>query len=95
MRSGSCPVAWCGWRRVTAFTGRSRADQLATAKTHRSGDFVGGDGSAAVEKHAHGSGMIVSFERGKGEIFCAGTREWINGGDFYVKTVTCNVLDGF
>src|SRR3954451_15524173 len=27
----SCPLAWCNWRRVTAFTGRSRAGQLAIA----------------------------------------------------------------
>ena len=28
---GSCPLAWCSWRRVTAFAGRSRAGQLASA----------------------------------------------------------------
>jgi hypothetical protein len=28
---GSCPRAWCNWRRVTAFTGKGRADQLAIA----------------------------------------------------------------
>jgi hypothetical protein len=27
----SCPVAWCSWRRVTAFAGESRAGQLAIA----------------------------------------------------------------
>jgi len=28
---GSCPLAWCSWRRVTAFAGKSRAGQLAIA----------------------------------------------------------------
>jgi hypothetical protein len=28
---GSCPLAWCSWRRVTAFAGESRAGQLAIA----------------------------------------------------------------
>ncbi|MVT71444.1 hypothetical protein GPL21_41420, partial [Bradyrhizobium pachyrhizi] len=27
----SCPVAWCSWRRETAFAGKSRAGQLAIA----------------------------------------------------------------
>lgn len=27
----SCPLAWCNWRRVTAFTGEGRAGQLAIA----------------------------------------------------------------
>ena len=29
--AGSCPRAWCNWRRVTAFTGQGRAGQLAIA----------------------------------------------------------------
>src|SRR5437899_10504052 len=29
--AGSCPVAWCSWRWETAFTGKSRAGQLAIA----------------------------------------------------------------
>lgn len=28
---GSCPLAWCSWRRVTAFAGGSRVGQLAIA----------------------------------------------------------------
>jgi len=28
---GSCPGAWCSWRRGTAFTGKGRAGQLAIA----------------------------------------------------------------
>jgi hypothetical protein len=41
---------------------------------------------------------VVSFERGKGEVFCAGTCEWVNGlieKDFYVERITRNVLNRF
>lgn len=58
----------------------------------------GEDGSVAIEKHARGSGMMVSFERGKGEVFCAGTCEWVNGlieRDFYIETITRNVFERF
>ncbi|MDA9512183.1 hypothetical protein XI04_03740 [Bradyrhizobium sp. CCBAU 11430] len=58
----------------------------------------GKDDFATVEKHARGSGMMVSFKRGEGDVFCAGTCEWINGlieADFYVQTITSNVLDRF
>ena len=42
--------------------------------------------------------MIVSWRRGKGEIFTATTCEWVAGlidGDSQVETVTRNVLDRF
>ncbi|UCI31914.1 N,N-dimethylformamidase beta subunit family domain-containing protein [Mesorhizobium sp. B4-1-4] len=58
----------------------------------------GDDSAAAVERHSRGSGMIVSFERGCGEVFCAGTCEWVNGlieKDFYVERITRNVFDRF
>ncbi len=44
---------------------------------------------------ARGSGMIVNFRRGRGEVFHAGSVEWIAGllrGDPQVERVTCNVL---
>lgn len=47
---------------------------------------------------ARGSGMMVSWKRGKGEIFTAATCEWVMGltrGDNQVKQVTRNVLDRF
>lgn len=53
---------------------------------------------ASVERHARMSGMVVSFTRGQGEVFTAGTCEWVNGlvrGDFYVEAVTANVLNRF
>lgn len=46
----------------------------------------------------YGSGMIVSFSRKAGEVFCAGTAEWVVGlmrCDFYTETITKNVLDRF
>lgn len=47
---------------------------------------------------ARGNGMIVSWKRGKGEIFTAATCEWIMGltqRDSQVEKVTRNVLDRF
>ena len=45
-----------------------------------------------------GNGVIVSWRRGKGEIFTAATCEWVAGlinGDSQVETVTRNVLARF
>lgn len=45
-----------------------------------------------------GNGMIISWQRGKGEVFTAATCEWIAGlirGDAQVEQVTRNVLDRF
>lgn len=45
-----------------------------------------------------GSGMVVHFRRGMGEVFHAGTTEWVAGllrGDTAVEKVTRNVLDRF
>lgn len=58
----------------------------------------GNEEQPAVERHSRGNGMVVSFERGKGEVFCAGTCEWVNGlieKDFYVERITRNVLNRF
>lgn len=43
----------------------------------------------------YGSGMIASFTRGDGEVFCAGTTEWVNGlrlRDPYTEAITHTVL---
>jgi len=51
---------------------------------------------AAMEKMRRGSGMIVSFRRGKGEVFTAGTCEWVAGlidRDPFVERITRNVLE--
>lgn len=52
----------------------------------------------AVAKHSRGSGMMVSFRLGAGEVFTAGTCEWVVGlqaNDFYTASITKNVLDRF
>lgn len=49
-------------------------------------------------RFARGAGMVVSFQRGAGEVFTAGTCEWVNGlrvQDAYITAVTTNVLQHF
>ncbi|WP_255468897.1 N,N-dimethylformamidase beta subunit family domain-containing protein [Reyranella sp. CPCC 100927] len=46
----------------------------------------------------YGSGMIVAMPRGRGEVFTAGSCEWVMGlarGDFCTQQITRNVLDRF
>lgn len=50
----------------------------------------------SVAKHSRGSGVMVSFQSGSGQVFTAGTCEWVAGlagGDFYTDQITRNVLD--
>ncbi len=57
--------------------------------------LVGDCGEAAVERIKRGAGMIVNFTRGKGEVFHAGSCEWVAGllrRDAIVERVTANVL---
>ncbi|WP_119389258.1 N,N-dimethylformamidase beta subunit family domain-containing protein [Taklimakanibacter lacteus] len=52
----------------------------------------------AIEATKRGCGMIVNFRRGKGEVFHAGTCEWVAGllrRDEMVMQVTRNVLDRY
>jgi hypothetical protein len=56
------------------------------------------DGPEAVDKVKRTSGMIVNFSRGKGEVFHAGSCEWVAGllrRDPMVELVTRNVLDRY
>lgn len=51
-----------------------------------------------LEKVRYSNGMIVNFRRGKGEVFHAGTCEWVAGllrADAMVERVTRNVLDRY
>ena len=51
-----------------------------------------------IARAGRGSGMIVSFRRGKGEVFHAGSVEWVAGllrRDPQVERVTTNVLPRF
>lgn len=54
--------------------------------------------SEALEQTQRGNGVIVSWRRGEGEIFCAATCEWVAGllrHDHQVEQVTRNVLRRF
>ncbi|MBL8578209.1 MAG: hypothetical protein JNK47_13360 [Mesorhizobium sp.] len=51
-----------------------------------------------LEKVKRGNGMIVNFPRGKGEVFHAGSCEWVAGllrRDPIIEQVTANVLDRY
>jgi hypothetical protein len=51
-----------------------------------------------LDKVKRGNGMIVNFRRGKGEVFHAGSCEWVAGllrRDAMVEQVTMNVLDRY
>ena len=58
----------------------------------------GSTDDASIKKVDRGSGMIVHFRKGKGEVIHAGTTEWIAGliyRDPAIEQVTKNVLDRF
>ncbi|MEQ8813476.1 MAG: hypothetical protein RLO51_29070 [Thalassobaculum sp.] len=51
-----------------------------------------------IDRHRYGCGMVVSMRRGRGEVFTAGSCEWLTGlakGDFYTQQITRNVIDRF
>ena len=51
-----------------------------------------------LERSERGCGVIVHWPRGRGEVFTAGTCEWVMGltrRDVQVERVTRNVLDRF
>jgi len=60
--------------------------------------LFGSASDANLDKVKRGNGMIVNFPRGKGEVFHAGSCEWVAGllrGDAMVERVTRNVLDRY
>lgn len=66
---------------------RFRATLLETAATAEN-----------VQRHSRGSGMIVHFKKGRGQVFTAATCEWVYGlsrGDGTTETITNNVLKRF
>jgi hypothetical protein len=75
------------------YIGNGRADSTTTAKPK------GASAEATTtDPQRYGSGMVVSMKRGKGEVFCAGSCEWLMGlakGDFVTQQVTRNVIDRF
>ncbi len=71
----------------------SDADAKFVAET-----LIGDAGEASVDKVKRGCGMIVNFPRGKGEVFHAGSCEWVAAlkrGDTMVERVTANVLNRY
>jgi hypothetical protein len=57
--------------------------------------LLGDSGDPAVDRVKRGAGMIVSFARGRGEVFHAGSCEWVaalSRRDPMVERVTTNVL---
>jgi hypothetical protein len=73
------------------FIGRDEVDYVA--------GFTFGDTTPeSIERVKRGAGMIVSFARGAGEVFHAGSCEWVAGllrRDPFVERVTRTVLDRF
>jgi hypothetical protein len=60
--------------------------------------LVGATDAAAIDRVKRGCGMIVNFRRGQGEVFHAGSCEWVAGllrQDPIVARVTANVLDRY
>jgi len=56
------------------------------------------EGPASLDKVKRGNGMIVNFAKGRGEVFHAGSCEWVAGllrADPMVELVTRNVLDRY
>lgn len=60
--------------------------------------LIGDDQAASVDKVKRGAGMMVNFPMGKGEIFHAGTCEWVAGllrRDPMVERVTANIMNRY
>jgi hypothetical protein len=60
--------------------------------------LLGHDGPEEVERVKRTNGMMVNFPLGKGEVFHAGSCEWVAGlirRDWMVEKVTKNVLDRY
>ncbi|HGW4869707.1 TPA: N,N-dimethylformamidase beta subunit family domain-containing protein [Pseudomonas aeruginosa] len=58
----------------------------------------GDDPPDYIKDKQYGSGMIATFRKGDGEVFNAGTCEWVNGlihRDFFTECITRNVLNRF
>ncbi|OAX82134.1 hypothetical protein ACJ72_03517 [Emergomyces africanus] len=51
-----------------------------------------------LQDREYGSGMVASFTKEKGEVFCAGSCEWVSGlihAETFTEMITKNVLDRF
>ena len=57
-----------------------------------------GDPPEYLRELEYGSGMVASFTRGQGEVFNAGSAEWVNGlaeREWFTERITRTVLDRF
>ncbi|MEX0346746.1 MAG: N,N-dimethylformamidase beta subunit family domain-containing protein [Rhizobiaceae bacterium] len=75
----------------TLYIGRTDAEAKAYA-------IFGEVSDTTVDASTRGNGVMISWKRGKGEVFTAATCEWIMGltrRDIQVEQVTRNVLDRF
>jgi hypothetical protein len=64
----------------------------------QAGQVAGRTDEATLDRFRRGSGMIACFQRGRGEVFNAGSCEWVAGliaRDPFVETVTLNVLRAY
>lgn len=74
-----------------SFLGTEDGEYVASVLTGRTD-------AEAIERTKRGCGMIVNFQRGRGEVFHAGSSDWIIGltrNDNMVKQVTRNVLNRY
>ena len=94
----SWPSAWRARSRKAPIS-RRRPVSSATRTARFTAEMLYGEASDAnIDKVKRGNGMIVNFQRGKGEVFHAGSCEWVAGllrRDAMVETVTANVLDRY
>jgi len=105
------PAAGSGAPAGTEILAMGLASNREDDRKHHGSVFYYGDGSEWLanarygkvtaetrEAAARGSGMIVSFNRGKGSVFHAGSSEWVAGllhRDFCTEQITRNVLERF
>jgi hypothetical protein len=69
------------------------SDQRFRARIHE-----GSESDVAMARHRYGAGMMVSMPKGKGEVFTAGSCEWVMGlsrNDTFTQAITRNVLMRF
>ncbi|MDR8730109.1 N,N-dimethylformamidase beta subunit family domain-containing protein [Burkholderia pseudomultivorans] len=77
-----------GWRYYLGNT-----DMLASAQA-----MYGDTSPESVRKVQYGSGMLVYMPRGKGEVVCGATCDWVMGlarNDYFTTRITLNVLKRF
>ncbi len=77
---------------------RARKSYYGDAAVHLARARYGDTSESSVAAARRGSGMVVSFKRGAGEVFHAGTCEWVAGliaRDPATEAITRNVINRF